>query len=165
MTMPHAPSSRLDHLLHNSFQVSVLMKGAMATLEILAGALLWILGPRAVAFAQQVTLHRIGDPRNDWIAAHLRQFAESISLQSDHFYALYFISHGLVKLVLVIGLWHESRWAFPTSILAMSGFIVYQLYRYTQTGSVGLLVLSGFDLLVIALIWREYAQRRRQGLA
>ena len=35
-------------------------------------------------------------------------------------------------------------------------FVVYQLHRFSATHAVGLLVLSVFDLLVIALIWREW---------
>jgi uncharacterized membrane protein len=35
-------------------------------------------------------------------------------------------------------------------------FIAYQVYRYTYTHSVGLVLLTVFDLFVMVLIWHEY---------
>ncbi len=35
-------------------------------------------------------------------------------------------------------------------------FVVYQLYRYSYTHSLGLVLLSAFDLVVIALVWHEW---------
>jgi uncharacterized membrane protein len=43
----------------------------------------------------------------------------------------------------------------------MSLFIVYQLYRFFYTRSLGLIVLTVFDLIVMILIWHEYRLLRR----
>ena len=40
-------------------------------------------------------------------------------------------------------------------------FIAYQLYRYSFTHELALIVLSIFDLFVIALAWHEYQLLRR----
>lgn len=161
---PPARRQLLDRLLHDSFEVGILLKAAMAFLELASGVLLWVFGRRALDFAQAATLSHVSKHPHDRIAAWLEHLAAGFSIHSEHFYALYFISHGLVKLILVWGLWREARWAFPTSIVALAGFVAYQLYRYSQTGTVGLLVLSAFDLVLIALIWREFRSRRRAGL-
>jgi uncharacterized membrane protein len=34
--------------------------------------------------------------------------------------------------------------------------VVYQIYRFTLTGGIGLIALTVFDLIVISLIWLEY---------
>jgi uncharacterized membrane protein len=47
-------------------------------------------------------------------------------------------------------------WAYPLSIWVLLAFIAYQLYRYTFTHSIGLILLSIFDLVVLWLIWHEY---------
>lgn len=159
------PASLTDRILHGGFAASILMKGAIAAFELASGLLLLLFGARAMASAQAFTATRMGAHPHDLLARHLHHLLAGWSIGVGHFYALYFISHGLVKLVLVIGLWHEAKWAFPTSIVALFGFIFYQLYVYSQSGAIGLLVLSGFDLMVIALIWREYQARRRAGLA
>jgi len=41
-------------------------------------------------------------------------------------------------------------------IVSPGGFIVYQIYRFTLTGSIALIALTVFDLIVIWLIWLEY---------
>jgi len=47
-------------------------------------------------------------------------------------------------------------WAYPASLAALGLFIVYQLYRFTDTHGIGLIVLTIFDLVVMVLIWQEY---------
>lgn len=41
-------------------------------------------------------------------------------------------------------------------------FIVYQVYRYSYTHGTGLIVLTLFDIFVMALIWHEYQVVRRR---
>lgn len=91
------------------------------------------------------------------------EFAAHFSVSSQHFYAFYLLSHGLVKIALVVGLLRNRLWAYPASLVVMSLFIVYQLYRYSYTHSAALIVLSVFDVAVIGLIWHEYRLVRRLG--
>jgi uncharacterized membrane protein len=44
-------------------------------------------------------------------------------------------------------------------------FVVYELYRATRTGSVLLPAFAALDLLIIALIIREYLRLRRGAVA
>lgn len=70
-----------------------------------------------------------------------------------------------MKLALVIGLLRNRMWAYPVSLIVMSLFIVYQLYRYSYTHSAALIALSIFDVVVIGLIWHEYRLVRRLGFS
>ena len=47
-------------------------------------------------------------------------------------------------------------WAYPVSLVVLGLFIVYQLYRFSYTHGVGLIVLTVFDVIVMGLIWHEY---------
>ncbi len=161
---PAAPEPR-SGLLRESFQAGILVKGVFALIEALSGVLLWFGGDRAIALVQRLTFHELSEHPGDRIAASLSRLAGDYSLGTQEFYALYLFSHGAVKLVLVAGLWREARWAFPTSIVAMLGFIAYQLYRYAHGHSVGLLLLTAVDIVVLILIWQEWRARRRAGLA
>jgi uncharacterized membrane protein len=40
-------------------------------------------------------------------------------------------------------------------------FIAYQLYRYSYTHEIALILLTVFDLFVIALAWHEYRLLRK----
>ena len=82
--------------------------------------------------------------------------ANHFSVASAHFYAFYMLSHGLIKLLLVIGLLKGKLCSYPASLAAAGAFIGYQLYRYSYTHSFGLLVLTVFDVIVMVLIWHEW---------
>ena len=100
------------------------------------------------------------DPR-DLIATHLLGAAQHLSGATASFYAAYLISHGLIKAVLVVGLLREQLVAYPLSLIALGGFIVYQLYRYSYTHAFGLLLLTGFDVVVVVLVWHEWRLLRK----
>ena len=46
-------------------------------------------------------------------------------------------------------------------IFVLVVFIGYQLYRIVLNPTVGLIALTIFDALVLALTWREYRQQRQ----
>ena len=85
----------------------------------------------------------------------------TFSVAEHNFYAFYLLSHGLIKAVLVIGLLREKLWAYPASFAVFGAFIAYQLYRYSFTHDIGLILLSIFDLFVIYLAVHEYRLLRR----
>jgi uncharacterized membrane protein len=75
-----------------------------------------------------------------------------LSISGEHFLAIYLLAHGLVKMFAVVGLLKNKLWGYPLSLVVFTGFIVYQIYRFTLSGGVGLVVLTIFDLIVIWLI-------------
>jgi len=87
--------------------------------------------------------------------------AQNFSVQEQNFYAFYLLSHGVVKLFLVVGLLKGKLWSYPASLIVLGLFILYQLYRYSYTHGVGLIALTVFDIVVMALIWHEYGLVRR----
>ena len=77
------------------------------------------------------------------------------------FGAIYLLVHGAVKVVLVIALLLNKLWAYPCLIVVLLIFIGYQLYRIALDPSPGLIALTIFDTLIVALTWREYRRQRR----
>ena len=146
---------------HELFEISLILKGSFAILETLSGFLLYFISE---AFISRIiiglTQEDLSQDPHDFIANHIVHFGQSFSGGAQHFAGIYLISHGLVKLVLIIGLMRKYMWFYPISITVFGCFIIYQLYRYTFTGSVWLLVLTVFDLVVMYLIWREYQTLR-----
>jgi uncharacterized membrane protein len=84
------------------------------------------------------------DPR-DLIANYLLAAAQRLSLASEHFAALYLLSHGVIKILLVVGLLSRKLWVDPIAVVVFAAFIVYQLYRYSFTHAIGLIALSLFS--------------------
>lgn len=91
--------------------------------------------------------------------------ASNFSVTTQNFYAFYLLSHGIVKLALVVALLKDQLWAYPASLVVLGLFIAYQLYRFSYTGSAGLIILTVFDLFVMVLIWHEYRLVRHHKLA
>lgn len=145
------------------FRASILLKGAHALIECAGGIALALVSTRTIAaLVNRFTQEELVEDPRDFIAAHLLGWAQSFSVQTEHFYAFYLLSHGVVKLLLIAGLLRNRFWAYPTSLIVMGLFIAYQLYRFHYSGGVGLIVLTIFDLFVVALIWHEYRQMRRR---
>jgi uncharacterized membrane protein len=151
-----------ERRIHQIFEVSVLLKGAHALMECIGGLALAVVSTGTIAaLVNTLTQEELIEDPNDFIATHLLALAQNFSVSSRHFYAFYLLSHGLVKIFLVIGLLKNKLWSYPTSLAVMSLFIFYQLYRFFYTRSLGLIVLTVFDLIVMVLIWHEYRLWRR----
>jgi uncharacterized membrane protein len=145
------------------FVASVALKGVNALIESILGVVLHFVSSDAiVAWAKSLTLHELTVNPNDFIASHLLSLAENFAMNSKQFYAVYLFSHGLIKVFLVIGLLRGKMWAYPVSLVVLGLFVVYQMYRFSHTFSLGLVALSVFDAFVMVLIWHEYRLARRQ---
>jgi len=148
--------------IHQIFVVSVLFKGLHALIEIVGGVALYLVSTATIVTAiQRYSYDELVEDKHDWIATHLLDFARHFSVAEHNFYAFYLLSHGLIKAVLVAGLLREKLWAYPASFAVFGAFIAYQLYRYSFTHDVGLILLSIFDLFVIALAVHEYRLLRK----
>ena len=151
-----------EHRIHQFFQVSVLLKGAHALIECLGGIALALVSTNSIAnFVNAITQDELIKDPNDFVATHLLTMAHNFSVQTQHFYAFYLLSHGIVKVALVVGLLREKLWAYPASLIVLTLFVLYQLYRFSYTHGLGLIVLTLFDIVVMGLIWHEYGLMRR----
>jgi uncharacterized membrane protein len=131
-------------------------------IECAGGILLYLVTTDTIAsWVNMLTQEELIEDPNDFIAGHLSRMAAGFSFASKEFYAFYLLSHGLIKLLLVIGLLRGKLWSYPASLVALGAFMAYQIYRYSYTHSPGLLVLTVFDAAVMWLIWQEWRGVRR----
>ena len=148
--------------IHQIFVVSVALKGIHALIEIVGGIALYLVSTGTIVrLINGWSYDELVEDKHDWVANHLLAFARTFSVAEHHFYAFYLLSHGLIKSVLVIGLLREKLWAYPASFAVFGAFIAYQLYRYSFTHDIALILLSIFDLFVIYLAVHEYRLLRK----
>ena len=147
-------------LLHQIFEASILIKGVFAAFETVIGILLITpLSLRALRFLQETGLHRaIADP-DDRLARFLAHHLMGMRHEHLHFWAIYMIGHGLVKLIVVFALARSWYSAYPIAMLVMVGFILWQMLDWWHTGSTVMVALSAFDAFIIWLTWREWKAR------
>jgi uncharacterized membrane protein len=151
-----------ERRIHQIFEISVLLKGAHALIECIGGLVLAFISTSAIAsLVNSLTQEELIEDPNDFVAAHLLNLAQNFTVSTQNLYAFYLLSHGLIKVFLVIGLLRNKLWAYPVSLVVLGLFIVYQLYRFSYTHGFGLIVLTVFDVVVMGLIWHEYRLVRR----
>jgi uncharacterized membrane protein len=148
--------------IHQIFVVSVVAKGLHALIEVAGGLALALTSTATIiGWINRFSQGELTEDPNDWIARHVTEFGRSFSVEQHHFYAFYLLSHGIIKAALVVGLLKEKLWAYPASFAVFGLFIAYQLYRYSLTHDFSLILLSIFDLFVIALAVHEYRLLRK----
>ena len=145
-----------ERVLHRIFEVGIWIKGADGVLEIIGGVLLLLISPATLnQLVAVLTQHEVIEDPHDHIATALRQVVQQLSANTLLFGSGYLIVHGLIKLLLVVGLQREQRWAYPAAIGFLCVFIAYQLYRLSYHYTVGLLLLTLFDVAMVGLTWHE----------
>lgn len=151
-----------EKYLHFSFEVGVLLKGIDGLLEVIGGLALFFVSPSQInALVNFFTRYELSEDPHDLVANYLVKLSHDLFLNAGLFVALYLLSHGIVKLLIVGGLWKDKLWAYPVGIIVFAGFVVYQIYRYTFTFDAWLLILTVLDIIIIWLTWHEYEYRRR----
>lgn len=144
------------------FHVSLWLKGLHSLAEVLGGlALVFLSHELIIKLASAVTRAELMEDPQDLVARALRHAPEGFSTDAQSFAAWYLFSHGLIKLVLVVAVLMNRVWAYPAFIVAMIGFIVYQVYRMTFDVSFVLAAITVLDLIVLLLAWHEYGFLRR----
>ena len=148
--------------IHLVFEVILWLKGAFALSETVAGvAAFFVTKQFLLGLVDWVTRHEFAQDPHDLIANLLLHSVQNLSISAQSFAALYLLAHGVVKLWLIIGLLRERLWYYPTAMVIFGLFIGYQLYRYTFTHSVWLLLITVLDIAMIWLTWHEYRYLRR----
>lgn len=144
------------------FFVSLILKGLFSVIEIIGGiATFFISQEFLIDFIQNMTQGELLEDPNDIIANRLYRWALNFSLSAKYFAAVYLLSHGIVKLWLIIGLLKRVLWYYPTALAVFGLFITYQVYRYSRTHSLLLIFITILDLVVIVLTWEEYRFLRK----
>jgi uncharacterized membrane protein len=138
------------------------LKGLDGILEVAGGILLLFLSPHAIQrLARTLTAHELRQDPHDFIATYLLHTASHLTTSTTLFGAIYLLSHGAAKVVLVGLVLRDKLWAFPWLIALLLAFIRYQLYHITAVHlSAGLTALTVFDIALVWLTWREYRSRR-----
>jgi uncharacterized membrane protein len=127
---------------------------------VIGGLLLLLVSPATIdRVVTSLTQHELSEDPHDLIATHLLKTAHGLTGSAVLFGAIYLLSHGAVKIILVAALLNNELWAYPWMIVFLGLFIAYQIYRLSFKPSVGLTLLTLFDAAVAWLTYREYRKQ------
>jgi uncharacterized membrane protein len=152
------PKDTLDRV----FEIGIIAKGLNGLAELVGGLLLLFVTPSSIHhLVALLTQGELSEDPHDLVAHYLLHTANGLTGSAVLFGAIYLLTHGAVKIVLVIALLLNKLWAYPCLIVVLLVFIGYQLYRIALDPSAGLIALTIFDAVIVALTWREYRRLRQ----
>jgi uncharacterized membrane protein len=130
------PQNWLDRV----FEIGIIAKGLNGAVELLGGLLLLFVSPAWIhQLAISVTRVELSEDPHDFIATHLLHTTSGLTGNAVLFGSVYLLTHGAVKVVLVVALLLNKLWAYPWMIVVLLVFIGYQLYRISLDPTAGLL--------------------------
>ena len=145
-------------LLHRTFVLSIGAKGLFGLFELIGAIGAYFITPAQIqAFTQWLTADELQLEPNNVIAQFILHLGTNISSGETRFVALYLVIHGLTKVVLVWALLKDKQWAYPWMMIALVLFIVSQSIDLIAAFSLGILLLTLFDVFILWLTWRECA--------
>ncbi len=141
--------------VHKVFVLSLILKGFNSVLEILGGLMLLFTGSLTELFFLLIHKELIEDP-TDFVATYIQHSLPYFSTHGQLYAAFYLLSHGIIKMILVVSLLRDKLWAYPATIVTLFLFIAYQLYRLIHGYSLILVALTIFDVILVFLTYHEY---------
>jgi len=146
--------------LDRAFELTLLFKAVHGLIEIVSGILFLFVKPH---FILSMAHGLVGYRPDSFIGKHVLASAEHFGKGAALFAALYLLSHGVIKLVLVIEIIREHLWAYIGLIVVTGVFIVYQLYHiFFVHVSFSFILLTLVDVLVVYLTVREYGHQKNR---
>lgn len=157
MTQFHARTT-----LDKAFAIGIGLKAIDGLSEVLSGLWMLFLDPKRLqAWVGLVFAPELREDPHDFIATHVLQWAAHFNQGTVRFAAIYLLSHGLAKLVVIEEILRGRLWAYPGLIVLTALFAAYQIYHMGVAGaSLGFIALTLFDGLIIVLTIGEYSKMR-----
>jgi uncharacterized membrane protein len=155
----------MERYVHSLFRIGGVIKGIDAALETVGGLVLLLVPPNEIGqFIVMITQYQLVQNPHPLFA---KAVEKSIEVTTEHHWwaGLFLLSHGSIKLIIIIGMILKNLWAYRVGLVVFVGLVIYQIGHILKTHSAGLLILTAFDVLFIFLAWREYRQIRQKRTA
>ncbi len=142
------------------FDLALILKIINGALEMVAAVLVLFVPPAFVLkLAEYATAGEFAQDPDDPISTAIVNAAQAFSVHTHYFLALYLALHGIIKVLLVIGIFAKKRIAYPLFMLALAVFGAYEAYRGFMLNELLLKALAIFDFSLLVLTSYEYRRR------
>jgi uncharacterized membrane protein len=154
-----------EKTLHQLFDVSILIKSALAFLETIGGISVFIISSNFIfKFVNIISFGELTETPIDSLSQYLLNLTHSFSGGTKEFVALYLLFHGIINLIIITGLFKKKIFAYHTSFIVFVIFAFYEIYRYLHHPSIFLIILVIFDSITVWLTWKEYERLKKQNI-
>jgi uncharacterized membrane protein len=153
------------NLFDKIFEYGILIKGIDGVIEAVTAIALIFLSPHRLQGLVILATHReLAHDPSDFISNFLIHASQQFTNSARLFFIVYLAIHAAIKIVSVVGLLRNKMWAYPFSLIALGLLTLYQIYDIIfGSGSFFVILLTIFDIAILALIWREFQKVKREG--
>lgn len=151
-------------LLDKFYELGILIKGFDGLVELIGGILLLSLSSGTILhITDSLTHSELGENPHDFLALHAQHIGQQLAQGHNAFAALFLLTHGAVKVGLVICLLLNKLWAYPLGLILLTLLLIYQVYQLVVGPGIGMVILTILDIIIIWLVWREWQKVRARG--
>lgn len=158
---PRMSDAMRDLALDWMFLVGVALKGLDGLVELLIGVpLLFISHAQLAVMAADLGTSIITSDPDSLVADLLLHASARLAVHSIVLGAVYLVVHGAVKVAIIIALARGSRRVYPWAVIVLGLLTAVQIVDLVVKFSIGMLLLTILDAVIIALIVREWHDER-----
>lgn len=154
-------SAHRELVLDWVFLVGLLLKALDGVAELLFGIpALFVSKVQVIAIAHAVTAGELAEDPNDLIANFILHESAKLSTGALLIGGIYLVVHGAVKVAIIVALVAGSKRAYPWAVGALTALLIVQIVDLAVKFSIGVLLLSVLDVIIIWLTVREWRHGR-----
>lgn len=160
--MPEASTSeeKVERDILWLFDLALILKVINGALEMVAALLVLFVPPAFVLrLAEFATGGELARDSDDIIAMTIQNAAHAFAVKPHYLLALYLALHGVIKVLLVLGIFAKKKIAYPLFIIALAIFGTYEAYRGFVLHETLLQAIAVFDFALLLLTVHEYRRR------
>jgi len=151
-----------DTIINIGFFGGLAIKAIYAFIEFFSGIMMVILDHDMLnLLIQLIALPELREDPKDIVMNYFITLGQNFSISSQHSVAVYLLLHGTTKLAVIWFLLKKKLWAYPLAVVVFGLFIAYEIYSYTHSPSVLLMLTIIIDAAMIFMIILEYKQLKK----
>jgi uncharacterized membrane protein len=136
------------------FRFGLIVKGVDSVFEVF-GAILLFMPMRLERYFLVLSQHEIYR-HHEAMAGRIDHLADRVLEHASVGEAAYLAIHGLAKVILIAAIYRDKRWGYVGLMGVLTLFACIELVRAFTAREVVTGILSGFDILMVVLIFKEY---------
>lgn len=138
--------------LYRFFEFTLIIKAIDGVLELTTSIVLFFFGANIInnIIPLLVQEELAADP-NDAFSNWLLNITQNMLPSTQAFIVAFLALHGLIKIGLVIALSSRNHRAYQIGEIFLLIFVFYQLYRFSHTHSLILLIITIIDVAILSL--------------
>jgi len=138
--------------LYRFFEFTLIIKAIDGVLEVITSIILFFFGSNIINnIIPLLVQEELANDPNDALSNWLLSISQNMLPSTQTFIVVFLALHGLIKIGLVATLSSRNHRAYQIGEIMLLIFVFYQLYRFSHTHSLILLIITIIDIAILAL--------------